>query len=79
MAKGCTGQGPERDELGIDLQSLSFFVKQDLRTEVRALFKTPYSHAYLLIHVHFYPVLSNFFAAFFLTSTFFLSFLVILF
>lgn len=32
-----TGQ---RDELGIDLWSLSFFVKQKLRTRARALFKS---------------------------------------
>lgn len=38
----------QRDELGIDLRSLSFFVKQDLRTQARALFKS------LPIHIHIY-------------------------
>lgn len=37
-----------RDQPGIDLQSLSFFVKQDLRTRARALFKS------LPIHIHIY-------------------------
>lgn len=40
-----TGQ---RDKLDIDLSSLSFFVKQDPRTKVRALFKS------LPIHIHIY-------------------------
>lgn len=38
----------QRDELSIDLQSLNFFVKLDLRTQVRAVFKS------LPVRIHIY-------------------------
>lgn len=52
-----SGQG---DELRIDLWSFSYFVKQDLRTEARLLFKkSPDSHPYLSTVAHFQPAFSK--------------------
>lgn len=50
----------QRDELRIDLWSFSYFVKQDLRTEARLLFKkSPDSHPYLSTVAHFQPAFSK--------------------